>query len=59
MIFDKEIILENDRTRISSRKAVEALGAVFEGELRSHTLMQDGYRRNTVYYSILKNEWLA
>lgn len=40
-----------------SRRAMEAIGATYEGTLRSHTLMPDGYRRATVYYSILKEEW--
>ena len=46
-----------DGRNIRSRKAVEKLGAVYEGKLRSHTLMLDGFRRDTVYYSILKDEW--
>ena len=48
-----------DSRNKKSRRAVEKLGAQFEGELRSHTLMSDGYRRNTVYYGILKAEWEA
>lgn len=48
-----------DSRNKKSRRAVEKLGAKFEGELRSHTLMPDGYRRSTVYYGILKSEWLA
>ena len=46
-----------DSRNIKSRRAVEKLGAQFEGELRSHTLMSDGFRRNTVYDGILKSEW--
>ncbi len=46
-----------DSRNTQSRKAIEKIGASFEGELRSHTLLLDGYRRNTVYYSILKSEW--
>lgn len=42
---------------LQSRKAVEKIGGKFEGELRSHILMPDGSRRDTVYYSILDNEW--
>lgn len=41
-----------------SRKALESLGATYEGEFRSDTLMSDGFRRNTVYYSILWEEWI-
>lgn len=40
-----------------SRRAVEKIGGKFEGELRSHTTMPNGFRRNTVYYGILKTEW--
>jgi len=48
-----------DSRNAKSRAAVEKIGAVFEGELRSHTVMLDGYRRNTCYYSILRPEWLG
>lgn len=40
-----------------SRRALRKIGAAEEGILRSHTLMQDGRRRDTIYYSILKTEW--
>lgn len=46
-----------DARNKQSRRAVEKLGAIFEAELRSHTVMVDGFRRNTVIYSILKNEY--
>ena len=49
--------LKTDSRNEQSRKAIEAIGATYEGTLRSHTLMSDGYRRDTVYYSILKTEW--
>lgn len=46
-----------DSRNEKSRQAMEAIGATFEGELRKHTLMTDGFRRSTVYYSILQEEW--
>ena len=46
-----------DARNEASRRAMEGIGATFEGCLRSHTLMQDGFRRDTVYYSILQEEW--
>lgn len=59
--FDKlgiqRVEFKTDSRNIQSRKAIEKIGGKFEGELRSHTLMPDGHRRDTVYYSILKNEW--
>lgn len=53
----ERVELKTDSRNAQSRKAIEKIGAIYEGELRSHTLMLDGYRRSTVYYSILKNEW--
>jgi N-acetyltransferase len=41
----------------ASRRAIEALGAVYEGTLRAHMQMPDGSRRDTCYYSILVEEW--
>ncbi len=49
---------KTDERNTASRKAIEGIGAKFEGILRSHTLMSDGYRRNTVFYSILNEEWV-
>jgi len=40
-----------------ARRALAAVGAVEEGVLRSHTLMHDGRRRDTIYYSVLSHEW--
>ena len=42
-----------------SRKAIERLGAVFEGTHRNHMLMPDGTMRDTVWYSIIDSEWPA
>lgn len=42
-----------------SRAAIERLGAKRDGILRSHQLMPDGSRRDTVVYSILDHEWPA
>ena len=43
----------------TSRTAIERLGAKFDGVLRSHQLLADGSRRDTVVYSILDIEWPA
>lgn len=48
---------KTDSRNAQSRAALSSIGAVFEGELRQHVLMSDGFRRNSVYYSILKDEW--
>lgn len=43
----------------TSRAAIERLGAKRDGVLRSHMLLPDGSRRDTVVYSILDVEWPA
>lgn len=45
--------LRNER----SWQAIERLGATREGVLRSHYLLPDGTRRDSVYYSVLEAEW--
>jgi N-acetyltransferase len=47
--------LRNER----SLRAISKLGAVREGTLRHHMISPDGHTRNTVYFSILKDEWPA
>ena len=48
---------KTDARNMQSRKAILKIGGKEEGILRSHTLMSDGHRRDTVYFSILQNEW--
>ncbi len=43
----------------ASRAAIERLGAKLDGVLRSHQVLPDGSRRDTVVYSILDHEWPA
>jgi RimJ/RimL family protein N-acetyltransferase len=50
-----EFFIDARNTR--SRAAVKKLGATEEGILRQHIILEDGYIRDTVIYSILKNEW--
>lgn len=42
-----------------SRDAIRRLGATEEGILRRHVLQPDGSWRDTVYFSILDDEWPA
>ena len=53
----ERVEFKTDERNVASRTAIEKIGGQLEGILRRHTLMYDGHRRNTVYYSILKNEW--
>ena len=42
-----------------SRRALRSLGAVEEGIHRSNRVNWDGYRRDTVWFSMLASEWPA
>ena len=53
----ERVAFRTDSRNVQSQTAIQAIGAKYEGTLRNHMLMPDGYRRNTVCYSILKNEW--
>ena len=53
----ERVELKGDALNTRSRRAMLKIGATEEGTLRSHTLMHDGRRRDTVYYSILRTEW--
>ena len=42
---------------VQSRRAIERLGAKFDGVLRSHMIMANGSVRDTAVYSIIATEW--
>lgn len=48
---------KTDALNQQSRKALLRLGAVEEGTLRKHMVVQDGRSRDSVYFSILDTEW--
>ncbi len=43
----------------NSRRAIARLGAKEEGVLRNHYLMPNGRVRDSVIFSIIKNEWIG
>jgi len=49
--------LKTDLRNRRSQQAIERLGAVREGVLRDHTVMPDGFIRQSVVYSIVFSEW--
>ena len=49
--------LRTDNFNFRSQKAIEALGAKKDGVLRRHQTRRDGTVRDSVMYSILKEEW--
>jgi N-acetyltransferase len=48
-----------DERNAQSRRAMEKIGCKFEGVLRSHLYLSDGYRRSSAMYSIICDEWLG
>ncbi|HBG74365.1 MAG: GNAT family N-acetyltransferase [Chloroflexi bacterium GWB2_49_20] len=48
---------KTDLRNIRSQRAIERLGALKEGILRNHMITPEGVIRDSVYYSILDNEW--
>lgn len=55
----ERVELKTDFRNEQSKTAIQKIGGTFEGELRNHSVMPDGFRRNTCVYSILKSEWPA
>lgn len=47
------------RLNLQSRRAIERLGAQFDGILRAHSLASDGTVRDTAVYSVTAAEWPA
>jgi RimJ/RimL family protein N-acetyltransferase len=52
------VALKTDGRNVRSQEAIARLGAVREGTLRRHMNVR-GYQRDTVYFSILDEEWPA
>jgi len=59
--FDKlrcvRVELKTDVLNEASRRAMLRIGAREEGVLRKHTLMWTGRYRDSIYYSVLDDEW--
>jgi RimJ/RimL family protein N-acetyltransferase len=53
------VALKTDGRNLRSQAAIERLGAIREGVLRRHMRLPDGFIRDTVYFSILSDEWPA
>ncbi|MDA8344369.1 MAG: GNAT family protein [Thermaerobacter sp.] len=51
------IALRTDSRNLHSQAAIRKLGARYEGLLRSHRLRRDGSVRDTVCFSVVREEW--
>ena len=61
--FDQEhvhrVAIQTDLRNERSQRAIERIGGRREGVLRESRIVRDGYRRTSVVYSILDDEWPA
>lgn len=53
----RRVQIKTDSRNLRSQKAIERIGAVKEGTLRKDRKIAGGYIRDTVFYSILQEEW--
>lgn len=53
----ERVTFKTDQRNRRSRRAIERVGATFEGIRRAHVLATDGTIRDSAYYSILRDEW--
>jgi len=53
----ERVQIKTDILNTRSQRAIEKLGAVREGVLRSHMRRPDGTMRDTVMYSVTRGEW--
>jgi RimJ/RimL family protein N-acetyltransferase len=51
--------LKTDNRNLRSQTAIAKLGAVREGVFRAHMVRRDGTLRDSVYFSVVRNEWPA
>ena len=48
---------KTDARNLRSQAALERIGAVREGVLRAHMIVQEGHYRDSVYFSVIESEW--
>jgi len=56
-LLANRVQLKTDARNLISQRAIERIGAVREGVLRKHVVMPDGYLRDSVMFSIIRDEW--
>ena len=50
---------KTDARNLRSQRALERIGAIREGVLRQHMIVQGGHSRDSVYFSVINKEWPA
>jgi RimJ/RimL family protein N-acetyltransferase len=51
------VAFKTHHENLQSQAAIRKLGAVYEGTFRNHYVMPDGSLRNSVWFSVVKEEW--
>lgn len=51
------VALKTDARNTRSQAAIRKLGAKYEGTLRNHRIRRDGTLRDTMLFSIVRDEW--
>lgn len=54
----ERVEFKTDEQNARARKGLQNVGGIEEGILRSHMTMWNNRRRTSIYYSVLKDEWL-
>ena len=53
----RRVFLKTDTNNVRSRRAIERIGGVQEGIFRNHRINRDGSNRDSIYFSIIEEEW--
>ena len=56
-LYFEKVEFRIDERNTRSRRAVEKIGGVLEGILRKNMITKNGFRRSSVCYGILREEW--
>ncbi len=54
----RRVELKTDLRNLRSQAAIARIGATREGVLRKHKCVQNGFQRDTVYFSVVDDEWI-
>ena len=53
----RRVFLKTDTNNARSRRAIQRIGGVQEGIFRNHRINRDGSNRDSIYFSIIEEEW--
>jgi N-acetyltransferase len=51
------VAFKTHHENLQSQNAMKAIGAIYEGTFRNHYIMPDGSHRNSVWFSIIREDW--